>query len=199
MKPILITGVSVAANTAGLANNVGGTSGTAFVLAANDAADDLGHKVIVTNNSATDYSGGGKTIALVGTNPGGEPQTETLTGPGSSVTSTSTKYWKSLTSATPNFTLGGGDTFDIGWTAGSASPWHFLNDNWQPPGMGFGTSVDSGSPTYGVEQQYGDGVAFTHATVTAETTAQEGGYTYPVRAIRLIWTAAGGVTLRAWY
>lgn len=195
MKPILITGVAVALSAAGLANDVAYAAG-GYALTANDAADDLAHKITIHGNAATNHSG--KTFTITGTNANGEPQTETIAGPNGVATKTSTKYFLSVTSITVDATTGA-DTFDMGWTADAVSPWSFINDTWQPPGLGFGCSVDSGSPTYGVEQQYGDGVAFTHATVTGETTAQEGGYTYPVRAIRLIWSAAGGVTLRAWY
>ena len=191
-----IVAVSVAADTAGLANDVAPASGVALTLTANDAGDDLAHKIIVTNNSSTDYSTGGKTIALVGLGPEGEAQTETLTGPGVSTTSTSTKYWSSLTSATPNFTRSTTDTFDIGWTAGSVSPQINPKLSRVPAfSIGFGCRVVSGSPTYGVQQSYDGAVWFDHATVTGETTSQEGVYTSPVAGIRLAFTVAGGVTL----
>ena len=60
-----IVAVSVAANTAGLANDVAPASGVALTLAANNAADSLAHLIVITNNSATDYSTGGKTLAVV--------------------------------------------------------------------------------------------------------------------------------------
>lgn len=195
MKPILITGVSAALDANGLANDVAYAAG-GYALTANDAADDLAHIITILGNAATNHSA--KTFTVTGTNANGEPQSEEIAGPNGNVTVSTTKYFLSVTTVTVSATTGA-DTFDIGWSAASASPWYFLNDTWQPPGLGFGCSVDSGSPTYGVEQQYGDGVAFTHSSVTAATTAQKGRYTYPVRAIRLIWTAAGGVTLRAWY
>ena len=94
----------------GFAENVTGAS---FTLAATTPNDDLAHLVIVTNDSATDHSA--KTLALVGTDADGKAQTETMAAPGSSTTSTSSKYWKTLTSVTPSATIGG-DTFDIGWT-----------------------------------------------------------------------------------
>jgi len=108
-----IVAVSVAANTAGLANDVAPASGVALTLAANNAADSLAHLIVITNNSATDYSTGGKTLAVVGTGPNGEAQTETITGPGASTTTTTTKHFLSAASVTPNYTRGAADTVDV--------------------------------------------------------------------------------------
>lgn len=192
MTPILITGDSVAASTNAFANDVNTTSGLAFTLAATTVSDGLAHKVIVTPSKSVTGN-----YTITGTNGNDEPQSETLA---TSTTNavTSAKYYKSLVSVLAPSGITDA-TVDIGYTAASASPWEFINDVWTTPGMGFGCTVDSGTPTYGVEQQYGDGTAFTHSTVTGETTSQEGSYTYPVRDIRLIWSAAGEVTLRAWY
>lgn len=195
MTPILITGDSVALSANGLANDVAYDAG-GYALTASSAGDSLAHKITILGNAATNHSA--KTYTVTGTGPNGEPLTGTLAGPNGVATVTTTEYFLTVTSVTVSADTGG-DTFDIGWAAASCSPWEFINDPWTTPGMGFGCTVNSGSPTYGVEQQYGDGIAFTHATVTGETTSQEGGYTFPVRAIRLIWTAAGEVTLRAWY
>ena len=96
-------------NTAGFAT---GVTGASFTLTATSSGDGLAHKITVLNNTATDHSG--KTIALVGTDENGKAQTETLTGPAGSATVTSTKYFLTLTSATPSATIGA-DTFNIGW------------------------------------------------------------------------------------
>ena len=97
------------ANLTGFASNVTGAS---FTLTTTTTTDGLAHQVSIRNDSATDHSG--KTVVLVGTDADGRPQSETVTAPGTSATVESTKYFKTLTSATPSATIGA-DTFDIGW------------------------------------------------------------------------------------
>lgn len=185
MDTISISGNSVALDADGLGNNV---TGATFTLTANDAGDSLAHKITVLNNTANDHSG--KTLALVGTDANGRPQTETLTGPAGAATVTSEKYYLSLTSITPSATIGA-DTFDIGWAAASVSPHKYILHSGD---IGFGCRVVSGTPTYTVQQTYDDIVWFDHATVASETTSQEGTYLFPIRAVRLTWAAAGEVT-----
>lgn len=197
MDKIIISGNSAALDADGLANDKSCAINTAFVLTANDAGDSLSHLLTFTNNSATDYSGGGKTIAVVGTGPNGEAQSETLTGPAGSVAVTTTKHYLTLTSATPNFAITAPDTFDIGWNAESVSAWEALDSRVEAFNIGFACIVVSGTPTYTVQHTYGDTslTPFNHATVASETTSVEGTYSNPVQAIRLKWTAAGSVTL----
>lgn len=103
------------ANLTGFASNV---TGAAFTLSTTATSDGLAHQVSIRNDSATDHSG--KTVALVGTDADDQAQTETVTAPGTSATVESTKYFKTLTSATPSATIGA-DTFDIGWVDEVAS------------------------------------------------------------------------------
>lgn len=103
------------ANLIGFASNV---TGAAFTLTANASGDSLAHQVSIRNDSATDHTG--KTIALVGTDADGRAQTEDVTGPDNAATVESSKYWLTLTSATPSATIGA-DTFDIGWVDEFAS------------------------------------------------------------------------------
>ena len=97
------------ANLTGFASNV---TGAAFTITTTATTDGLAHQVSIRNDSATDHSG--KTVTLVGTDADGRPQTEVVTGPGTSATVESSKYFKTLISATPSATIGA-DTFDIGW------------------------------------------------------------------------------------
>lgn len=182
------TANSVAANLTGFASNV---TGAAFTLTANVSGDGLGHQVTIRNDSVTNHSG--KTVTLVGTDPDGNAQTEVVTGPNTSATVTSTKYWGSLTSATPSASIGA-DTFDIGWGVNSASP--SVNLVSVPQGtLGVGCTVDSGSPTYSAQVSY-DGVVWnTHATITAKTANFADSITIPCLGVRLIFTAAGQVTM----
>ena len=196
MIKIQITGNSAALDADGLANDVAYASG-GYALTATTSGDSLAHKITVLGNAATNHSA--KTITVTGTDADGNVQTETMAGPNGIVTVTTAKFYLTVTSVTIDATTNA-DTFDIGWTAASVSPWYHVNKQpWGPNGVGFGCVVDSGTPTYTVEQQYGDGTKFNHATVASETTSQEGSYTTPVRAIRLSWAAAGGVTLLGWY
>lgn len=115
MRPKQIDFDPANANLTGFASNV---TGAAFTLTTTATSDGLAHQVSIRNDSATDHSG--KTVTLVGTDADGRAQTEVVTGPGTSATVESTKYFKTLTSATPSATIGA-DTFDIGWVDEVAS------------------------------------------------------------------------------
>jgi hypothetical protein len=190
MEAFSLSGTSVALDADGLGNNV---TGATFTLTASSAGDDLAHKVTVLNNTANDHSG--KTIALEGTDANGAPQTETLTGPGNGATVTSSKYWLTLTSATPSATIGA-DTFDIGWAAAAVTPTFYpMRNSTLPFNIGFGTRVLSATPTFSVQHTYGGVQWHEHAVVTGKTTATDGVYTSPVLGIRLLFTVAGGVAV----
>jgi hypothetical protein len=109
------------ANLAGFASNV---TGDAFTITTTATSDGLAHQVSIRNDSANDHSG--KTVTLVGTDADGMPQTEVVTGPGASATVESSKYFKTLTSATPSATIGA-DTFDLGWVDEAVSKTIMLN------------------------------------------------------------------------
>jgi hypothetical protein len=109
------------ASLTGFASNVTGAS---FTITTTATSDGLAHQVSIRNDAATDHSG--KTVALVGTDADDQVQTETVTGPGNAATVESSKYFKTLTSATPSATIGS-DTFDIGWVDEVASKTIMLN------------------------------------------------------------------------
>lgn len=180
---------SAAASLTGLLSNA---TGATWTLSANDAGDDLAHKVTIRNDSGTDHSG--KTATIVGTGANGQAQTETLALPAGTATVTSTKHFLTVTSVTPSATIGG-DTMDIGWAAESVSPWLSLRHSAGEVQVGFGVTVDSGSPSYTVQHSFGDGQPFDHASVAGETTSQSGEYLSPISALRLKFTVAGAVTL----
>ena len=190
-------------NLTGFASNV---SGAAFTLTATTPGDGMAHLIIVTNDSVTDHSG--KTIALVGTDAQGNAQTETLTGPGTSTTSTSTKYFKTLTSATPSATIGA-DTFDIGWTDDVISP-IFVPDYKQSPfNMGIGLDV-SGTISITIQHTFDDPFDKTlayssrtwlnHSSLVSKTTDSDGNYAAPIRGIRvLVNSLTNGATVKVTY
>lgn len=113
------------ANLTGFASNV---TGATFTLTANAPTDGLAHQVSIKNDTANDHSG--KTVTLVGTDSDGRAQTEVVTAPGVSATVESTKYFKTLTSATPSASIGA-DTFDIGWVDEVLSRTIFLEHHGQ--------------------------------------------------------------------
>jgi hypothetical protein len=101
-------------------------TGATWSLTNTTTGDNVGHLVIIKNNSATNHSG--KTALLTGTDENNDTQTETITLPTGSATVTSTKYFTTLTSVVPSATIGA-NTMDIGiQTAGGAmSHWFPLN------------------------------------------------------------------------
>ena len=87
-------------------------TGATFTLTVTSSGDGLAHQVSIRNDAATNHTG--KTLALVGTDADGFAQTETVTGPDTSATVESSKYYLTLTGVTPSATIGA-DTFDIGF------------------------------------------------------------------------------------
>ncbi len=96
------------ASATAYASNV---SGATFTLTNTATADGLARQILFTNDTANSKSG--INMTLVGTDADGNAQTEVLAGPGSSTTTVSTKFYKTLTSVTPASTFGA-DTMDIG-------------------------------------------------------------------------------------
>lgn len=194
MPTIEITGTAVALNAAGLANDVAYSAG-GYALTANNAADSLAHLITILGNAATNHAA--KTFTITGAGPNGEAQSEGIAGPNGNVTVTSTKYFLTVTSVTVSATTGA-DTFDIGWTAASVSPWAWLEPRVVAFNVGFGCVKGTGSPNYSVQHTYDKGAtAFAHSVVAAKTASTDGVYTSPVGGIRLAWTVAGQVTLTA--
>jgi len=186
----IITAASVAANVTGLLSNATGAAGAGWALTANAAGDSLAHLITIKGDAVTDHSA--KTAIITGTLYG-VAQTETVALPNGTATVTSTKYFSTVTSVSPSATIGA-DTMDIGWAAGSVSAPASMRLSRIDFMMGFGCTIDSGTPTYGVQQSYDGANWFNHAAVTNETTAQAGEIITPVEAVRLVFTAAGGVT-----
>jgi len=62
------------------------------------AADGFGHKIDITDTATVDQSGA--TFTIIGTNANGESITDSFLGPGSTLTVSSTKFFKTITSIT---------------------------------------------------------------------------------------------------
>lgn len=192
MKKMTLTGTSVAQDTNNIAAGVTASSGVAFTLITDETPDGLAHKLIITPSGSVTGNYG-----ISGSDADGAAVSETLA---TSTTNavTSAKYYSTDIIITAPSGLGG-ETVDIGYTADSVSETVHpeLNSSITDGAfnIGFGCTVGTGTPTYTVQHTY-DGVAwFNHASVAAETTSQDGAYTSPISAIRLLWAAAGQVTL----
>ncbi len=191
MRKTELTVTCAAANSAGFASAV---TGATWTLTATAPGDSLAHLVTIKNDTATDHSA--KTAVIVGIGAEGETLTETLHLPAGNTTVTSTKYYATLTSITPSATIGA-DTMDIGWAVNAVSAWQRCHLGVVVFNIGFGCTVTSGSPNYTVQHSFGDGTGFNHATVAAQTSSAYGSYSFPIVALRLLFTAAGGVSLNA--
>ncbi len=144
MRPQEFSYTPGAANLTGFLSNA---TGATWTLTATTAGDGLAHQVTIRNDSVTDHSA--KTAVLVGTDADGQAITETMSLPGTSATTTSTKYFKTLTSITPSATIGA-DTMDIGWAQTSLGPTVPV-DVYSP--MGTLIAVDiTGTINYSIEE-----------------------------------------------
>lgn len=191
MRRFQLSGVSVALSATGFASNV---TGATWALSATTVSDGLAHLVTIHGDAATNHSG--KTALLTGTDANGNPQTETIAAlPNGVATVTSLKYFLSLASVVPSATIGA-DTMDIGYAADAVTPYYRSpNSNLSAFNIGFGCTVVSGTPTYSVQHTYDETTWINHSVVAAKTVSADGGYTSPIAALRLLFTAAGGVTL----
>jgi hypothetical protein len=170
-----------AASLTGHASNV---TGATWVIATAGATDGVAHHVTIRNDSATDHSG--KTVVLVGTDANGSALTETLSAPGTSATVTSTKAFKTLTSATPSATIGA-DTFDIGWAATGHTPWVDLS--LKIPAT-VGVYLVSGACNFDVQHTLEpspteDSVVFAQTALTGKSATIDGSFVAPVAAVRV--------------
>lgn len=194
MRRFQLQGSPDAADADGLANDV--TLATSATLATNTVATDgLGHLVTITGNAATDHSG--KTVTVTG-KLFGVTVSDTFAGPNGTATVTSSQYFTEVTSVVISATAGA-DTFDIGWAVAACTDWKHVGriQTGSDFKVGFACHILSGSPTYSVQQTYGDSANsyFTHSTVSGETSDQSGSITDPIEAFRLAWSAAGSVEM----
>ena len=169
---------------------VSNATGATWTLSTTTPNDTMAHLVSVVNDSANDHSA--KTVALVGTDVHGKAQTETMALGAGSATVVSTKYFKTLTTATPSATINA-DTMDVGWTDDVISA-TFIPDFKQAPfNMAIGVDI-SGTISYDIQHTfddpfsgaYSDMTWFDHSTLAAKTADADGNYAAPVRGIRVL-------------
>lgn len=172
--------IDAASATRFLSNATGAT----WTLTNTTTVDGLAHKVVIHNDTANDHSA--KTALLTGTDANGNALTETLNLPAGSGDSTSTKYFKTLTSVVPSATIGA-DTMDIGIAAAARTPWVRLDPRQVPMCVGLGVAI-GGTINYDVLVTFdatpdGDSVVINHNSIVNETTSQHDGLLYPVEAV----------------
>lgn len=114
MRPIKLDIDPADEDTDGFADGVTASAGTAFTLAANDASDELAHKVVITPSGSVTGN-----YTLTGTDADGKTQTETLATDTTNAV-TSAKYYKTLTEVLSPSGIGS-ETVDIGWADEVAS------------------------------------------------------------------------------
>jgi len=172
-----------AASLTGFASNV---TGATWAISVAGPADGMAHKVTLRNDSATDHSA--KTVIYVGTDANDNALTETINMPAGSATVTSTKFFKTLTSATPSATIGA-DTMDIGWAVTAVTPWVKMDYVQNAFSASVAVDLVSGTLNYDVEHCYdypnGSATAFKHTNITASTAKDHDGYNTPVQGVRV--------------
>lgn len=193
------TYTNTAGNGTGMASAVAYANG-GYALAANGAADNLGHLITFKNKSGNDHSG--KTLTIAGTNANARPLTETLAGPAGNATVTFAGYYNTVSSIAISATTNA-DTFDIGWTADAVGA-EIYPELTRVPVINIEVfcRVPSGNATYAVQYTADATPAgldstswLTHSTITGKTATFDGQITIPVRAIRLHPTTAGPVNM----
>lgn len=197
MKSVItLTSACVAADADGLATAAVCTgAGPWLPNIATVMPDGLAHFVTITQAGATNHSA--KTATITGAGPDGETQTEAISLPNGATTVTSTKYYTSVTSVALSASITT-DTMTMGYAVNAVSRWQNVSDQarintgWN---LGIGCTVVAGSPNYSVQYTMDRVAAFTHSTLSGETTSQADTQSFPVDAIRLLFAAAGTVTM----
>lgn len=148
------------------------------------------HKLIIT--AAADESG--RTFTVTGKGAGGQPQTESITGP-NATTAESTNYWTEISSITVDDDTAG--AVYAGTTGLCASPWYPVDRRSCEFGLGVGVDLSSSANlTYGVEHTFSDIqdssatiATHDHETMNGLTASADGNYEYPPEAIRMVVSA----------
>lgn len=192
MHRIKMSYTCLAANTAGYANDVTASSGTAFTLSTDEPGDGLAHKIIITPSGSVTGSYG-----ISGKDANGAAISETLATNTINAVTSANHYASDIAVTAPSGL--GAETVDIGWTVDAVSPWKAT----APQGeyrhgfnMGISCAV-AGTPTYTVQYTIDGATAFNHATIAAKSANFADQQAFPVGAIRLLFAAAGTVTLVA--
>lgn len=197
MRPIKQSYTPADDDTNGFATGVNAAAGAPLTLAANDAGDSMGHKVIISPSGAVSGN-----YTLTGTDPQGNTLTETLATDNANAV-TSTNFFLTLTEVLAA-TLGA-ETVDIGWTDDVVSP--MIPLSWRASQGQFQVSLGvdiTGTIDYTVQHTFDD-IRTTdfdaltwwpHASIVAKTADADGNYEFPCVATRvLVNSLTAGATL----
>ncbi len=141
----------------------------------------------------------GCNFLITGTNANGNPMTETVAGTNGSVSS-STRYFKTVSSIVASGTITGASTVRVGTTSTDGAVSATLSPNWRSIGFKASVAVTIGtSATYTVQHTFDDvtdlsvvPVWFDHDELKNMTVSDDGNYLFAVRGVRLRVTAAVG-------
>lgn len=179
---------SLAADTDAYANNVTAASTVAFTLAADEPGDSLAHKIIITPSGSVTGN-----YTITGNGFDGGALSETLATDTVNAVTSVNYYLSDIVVKAPAGL--GAETVDIGFTAAALTPPIQVA---QKPGnmaSAMGISVDAtGTPAYSLQLSYG-GQWYAHASIATKTASADGSILFPVKALRLIFTAASVVEI----
>lgn len=148
MRPYSVTYTPAALDATGLASAVA-VSGGVYPLTANSAADGLAHIITFAGKAATDYSS--RTVTITGTDENGAAKVEVIAaGPNGVASVSTTGYFLTVTSVVLSGASSGADTFDIGWTGVSVSPWYVID--WASTAQAYITIGVTGTINYTVQE-----------------------------------------------
>lgn len=168
---------------------VSNATGATWTLTNTTTGDSLAHRVTIHNDAATDHSA--KTALLTGTDADGKDQTETMNLPAGTATTTSTKYFLTLTSIVPSASIGA-DTMDVGMDVVSFSQAYPLDFYRSIGGVSL-FCIISGTVSYGLQHTLEDVFAgpnnqslnwLDHSTIVTKAASADGNYAFPVKAVR---------------
>jgi hypothetical protein len=179
---------SSAADTDGYANDVTASSGTAFTLAADETPDSVAHKIIITPSGSVTGNYG-----ISGKDANGATISETLATNTTNAVTSVNYYMSDIVVTAPSGL--GAETVDIGWTAAAVTPAINITPYLKQGYFAMGIAVEAtGTPAYSLQQSYG-GEWFNHASIATKTASADGSLSFPVSAVRLIFTAASTVVM----
>lgn len=151
-------------------------------------ATDAGHLMVIA--CAADETS--RTFTVTGTDIRGMAITDAITGV-DTASATGVRYFKTVTGITVDDDTTGAIT--VGVVGKCSSDW--ILANWASSNFKLGFSCDIGAGTFSVQHTQADlqtnsdlnELAHNHASIAAKTADDSGSYDYPIRGIRMIFTA----------
>jgi len=185
-------GISVSQKPTGAAN----LSITGALASGGAVTLNHGHLILITCAG----SDAGRTFTITGTDFRGAAITEAISGANGGANQGAV-YFKTVTQVAADAATAG--ALIVGVNGLSASNWYLLDGHAKPMNAGFDVEL-SGTVTYTVQHTFADlqvadistVTVLNHDSIAAQTTNQDGNYTFPCTGIRVIATSytSGTVT-----